>query len=463
MNISRTARTRRPGFTLIEVLVAAGLCMLIMVVMTQAFAAGLDTFSVLKSTGELQERLAVAGTVLQTDLAATHLENQVGEPTRVSGIRFDKIGAPGFEQTARPPYRGFFRIQQEGISTPEGTGVDLDTIPCTRADGSTGKGHILHMAVKLPGTRQDRAFTANLPNAFWDTTDPNYGNAPYPALRSTQFLTNLQSSKNDYPVQWAEVAYFLNPTSTGTTASGTTQLYSLHRRIRILTADDNTGISWLPYQAALPGMSCNRVIPPSPPAPPGTGKFLNGPGDITVPDNRLGGKSGMRSVTSPATIDDFAALGTGDDILLSNVISFEIKANWDAGFGIPSPGWVVPSDPRPLSATFEVPFDDLPAFPSVAANAATYPNGNGNPSFSRSNLTPIDLARPRVFDTWTDRAPHTNWARPDVFVSAGPPQLNNPNPSYVPLPIRLKAIQIKLRIYDPKNKLARQITLIQDM
>ena len=39
MNITRTARTRRPGFTLIEVLVAAGLCMLIMVVMTQAFAA----------------------------------------------------------------------------------------------------------------------------------------------------------------------------------------------------------------------------------------------------------------------------------------------------------------------------------------------------------------------------------------------------------------------------------------
>ncbi len=448
MNISRIARTRRPGFTLIEVLVAAGLCMLIMVVMTQAFAAGIDTFSVLKSTGELQERLAVAGTVLQTDLAGTHLENQVGEPTRVSGIRFDKINVPGFEQTARPPFRGFFRIQQESVSALEG--VDPDTIPSTKADGSANKGHILHMAIKLPGTRQDRAFTTKLPNAFWDNTDPNYGNAPYPALRGTQFLTNLQSSKNDYPVQWAEVAYFLNPTSTGTTASGTTQLYSLHRRIRILTANDNSSISWLPYQVALPGMSCNRAT--SPPVPPGQEKLLNGPGDITVPDNRLGGKLGARSATSAATIDDFAPLGTGDDILLSNVISFEIKANWDAGPGALSPGWNTPN---------EAPFDDLPPYQSQAISA-TYPSGSGNPSFSRS----IDLAKPRVFDTWTERQPHANWAQPAILTNPGnpqPPPVFAPNPSYVPLPIRLKAIQIKLRIYDPKNKLARQITLIQDM
>lgn len=456
MNIPRTARTRRPGFTLIEVLVAAGLCMLIMVVMTQAFAAGLDTFSVLKSTGELQERLAVAGTVLQSDLAATHLENQVGEPIRVSGIRFDKIGSG--DPAARPPFRGFFRIQQESASALEGgtvalPGLDPDGIPCTKADGSANKGHILHMAIKLPGTRQDRAFTTKLPNAFWDNTDANYGNAPYPALRNTQFLTNLQSSRNDYPVQWAEVAYFLNPTSTGTTAGGT-PLFSLHRRIRILTANDNTGISWLSSQVALPGMSCNRAI--SPPVPPGQEKLLNGPGDITVPDNRLGGKLGARSATSAATIDNFAPLGTGDDILQSNVISFEIKANWDAGFGALPTGWNTPN---------EAPFDDLPPYQSQPMSA-TYPSGSGNPSFSRSNLTAADLARPRVFDTWTDRPPHNNWARPEVLTNPGnpqPPPIFAPNLSYVPLPIRLKAIQIKLRIYDPKNKLARQITLIQDM
>ncbi len=449
MNISRTARTRRPGFTLIEVLVAAGLCMLIMVVMTQAFAAGLDTFSVLKSTGELQERLATAGNVLQSDLAATHLENQVGEPTRVSGIRFDRIGSG--DPAARPPMFGFLRIQQEAASTPEGSGADPDGIPCTKADGSANKGHILHMAVKLPATRQDRAFTLKLPNAFWDNTDANYATAPYPALRGTPYLFNLQSSKNDYPVQWAEVAYFLNPTSTGTTAGGL-PLYSLHRRIRILTSNDDTGISWLTLQATVAGMSCNRAV-----APPGQEKLLNGPGNIAVPDNRLGGKLGARSATSAASIDNFAALGTGDDILLSNVISFEIKANWDAGPGAFSPGWNTPN---------EVPFDDLPPYQSQPISA-TYPNGSGNPSFSRSGLTAADLAKPRVFDTWTDRPPHTNWARPELLTNpaASPPAppIFAPNPSYLPLPIRLKAIQIKLRIYDPKNKLARQITLIQDM
>ena len=394
MNIPRTARTRRPGFTLIEVLVAAGLCMLIMVVMTQAFAAGLDTFSVLKSTGELQERLAVAGTVLQTDLAATHLENQVGEPTRVSGIRFDRIGVPGFEQTAHPPHRGFFRIQQEGPSMLEG--VDPDTIPSTKADGSAGNGHILHMAIKLPGTRQDRAFTANL------------GTAPQPP----NSLINLEPLNTRYCSQWAEVAYFLNPTSTGTTAAGNTPLFSLHRRNRVLKQDDNGApIPWgagpaPTFQTTAPGMSCSPILP---------SKNLNGPGSITVPDNRLGGKSGTRLATG---IDNFAPLGTGDDILLSNVISFEIKANWD-----PAP-----------APTNEAPFFDLP---------------NG----------PLG----RIFDTWSDRGAYSTWNQPTIQVSAGPPVVMGPNPNYVPLPIRLKAIQIKLRIYDPKNKLARQITLIQDM
>ena len=420
MNISRTARTRRPGFTLIEVLVAAGLCMLIMVVMTQAFAAGIDTFSVLKSTGELQERLAVAGNVLQSDLAATHLENRVGEPTRVSGIRFDKINVPGFEQTAHPPYRGFFRIQQEGISMLEGN--DPDGIPSSRAGGLAGNGHILHMAVKLPGTRQDRAFTANLP-------------AANPTLFASS-LINLEPLNLKYCSQWAEVAYFLNPTSTGTTAAGGTPLYSLHRRIRVLTASDDTNISWFGNQAISPGMSCYQATTATATTPPllvAQQKLLNGPGNITVPDFRLGGKTGIRSA---AGIDDFAALtaqSSGDDILLSNVISFEIKANWDTISGLP-----------PVAApTDDPPFYDLP----------------------------VGL-QGRTFDTWSDRPNATRpfnyngWNTPMIQNPAAPaPPAMIPNPDYrpVPLQIRLKAIQIKLRIYDPKNKLARQITLIQDL
>ena len=425
MNITRTARTRRPGFTLIEVLVAAGLCMLIMVVMTQAFAAGIDTFSVLKSTGELQERLAVAGTVLQSDLAATHLENQVGEPKRVSGIRFDRIGSG--DPAARPPHRGFFRIQQESLSMLEG--VDPDTIPSTRAGGSANNGHILHMSVKLPGTRQDRAFTANLTG--------NSATAIQNAQLQSISLINLEPSTSKYCSQWAEVAYFLNPTSTGTTAAGSTPLFSLHRRIRVLTQNDDTGISWFTSQTATPGMSCNQVTTATATIPPtaiGQQKLLNGPGNITVPDFRLGGKTGIRSATG---IDNFAPLGTGDDILLSNVISFEIKANWDTVSGLP-----------PVAApTDDAPFYDLPVSTSV-------------PSLGRT------------FDTWSDRPNTTSpfnydgWNTPMIPNPAAPaPPAMIPNPNYrpVPLPIRLKAIQIKLRIYDPKNKLARQITLIQDM
>ena len=437
MNITRTARTRRPGFTLIEVLVAAGLCMLIMVVMTQAFAAGIDTFSVLKSTGELQERLAVAGTVLQSDLAATHLENQVGEPLKVSAIRYDRIQTG--EPAARPPHRGFFRLQQEDLAVttnvPEGN--DPDGIPSSRATN-----HILHMTVKLPGTRQDRAFTANLTGASAIVT----------ASLSQTSLINLEPSNLRYCSQWAEVAYFLNPTSTGTTAGGT-PLFSLHRRIRVLTKNDDTGISWSGNQATAPGMSCSPVLP---------SKNLNGPGNITVPDNRLGTKTGIRTA---AGIDDFAALGTGDDILLSNVISFEIKANWDSGAWVSNApgGSGNPAIFTTAPGSNEFPFDNLPEAPSVAAGSSqtvgmttyTWPTGIANNLFRRS----IGTGLIRVFDTWSDRGQYGSWNNPATVAGT----VLNPNPNCVPLPIRLKAIQIKLRIYDPKNKLARQITLIQDM
>ena len=77
MRIASYSR-RRPGFTLVEVIVAAGLCMLIMSVLAGAFAAGIDTFSLLKSTGEMNDRLAVAKHILVGDLRSTHLEDDTG-------------------------------------------------------------------------------------------------------------------------------------------------------------------------------------------------------------------------------------------------------------------------------------------------------------------------------------------------------------------------------------------------
>ena len=116
MRISSYTRSR-PGFTLVEVLVAAGLCMLIMAVLSAAFAAGIDTFSLLKSTGELNDRLTLAKDVMVGDLSGIHLEDDTGLPLRVSDVRYDLIGTQDtvLGRYARPPARGFLRIIQENL------------------------------------------------------------------------------------------------------------------------------------------------------------------------------------------------------------------------------------------------------------------------------------------------------------------------------------------------------------
>ncbi len=452
MKLSPQFRPRRAGFTLVEVLVAAGLCMLIMVVITQAFAAATDTLRLLKATGDLQERLASAESILRADLQATHLEDSSGEPVRVSQVRFDLIGQD--TTFARPMARGFLRIQQERVSVVEGSDTEYTS---SVAGGNLNTGHILSMAVKRAGTRSDRAFTTRVSNV----------NLPASGSLRSLGLTSLIAPgvTNQFVSQWAEVSYFLTPMPTGN--AGATQLYTLVRRERLLTATDNTNIDWAntagPFGATplnFPGISNRRDQNPAV-----LTRFLNGPGDITNPNNRLGRYAGSRSTSMTAYADnDFAAVtGTaqGSDLLLSNVVSFQIKASWDSTANASPPGVRDgATDPRPMSS-FEYPFDDLPAY-RTSVNNPILPNGAGNQNFART----IDAASallPRVYDTWTSQGSFSDWNNAITQVTAGPPPVFNPNPNYVPLPIRLKAIQIKLRIYEPKNKLTRQMTLTQDL
>ena len=67
-------RSCRQAFTLIEVLVAMALTMFIMMILSQAFVAGLDTFSGLKAIGDLNADLRTASTLLKSDLGWTTLK-----------------------------------------------------------------------------------------------------------------------------------------------------------------------------------------------------------------------------------------------------------------------------------------------------------------------------------------------------------------------------------------------------
>ena len=91
---------RRPGFTLVELMVAMALTLFIMVILTQAFVTSLATFSGLKSVGELQANLRTVSSLLQADLQADHF----GDKRRLSSPDLLTI----------PPPQGFFAIFQDG-------------------------------------------------------------------------------------------------------------------------------------------------------------------------------------------------------------------------------------------------------------------------------------------------------------------------------------------------------------
>jgi prepilin-type N-terminal cleavage/methylation domain-containing protein len=69
----RRAPTRR-GFTVVELLVSMALIVFIMVILSQAFAAGMETLRQLKALGDQEERLRAAATVLRRDLDAANFD-----------------------------------------------------------------------------------------------------------------------------------------------------------------------------------------------------------------------------------------------------------------------------------------------------------------------------------------------------------------------------------------------------
>src|SRR4051794_29782879 len=91
MRLTQTRNANRRGFTLVEVLVAAGLSMLIMTMVTYAFSKAMDSLSQLKSLGEMQQRLRSVETALRTDLNADHFEGGYMGGNRVRDQRLDLL------------------------------------------------------------------------------------------------------------------------------------------------------------------------------------------------------------------------------------------------------------------------------------------------------------------------------------------------------------------------------------
>ncbi|HJZ55257.1 MAG TPA: hypothetical protein VKE74_09880, partial [Gemmataceae bacterium] len=95
---NRFRRAGRPGFTLVELMVMAAVCVLIMAILASVFQTGIDAMRQVRSSGDMMDQLRSAGEVLKKDLQTDHFlpDQQPGNPserTRLSDYRFD-LGAP---------------------------------------------------------------------------------------------------------------------------------------------------------------------------------------------------------------------------------------------------------------------------------------------------------------------------------------------------------------------------------
>src|SRR5439155_1076118 len=168
------------------------------------------------------------------------------------------------------------------------------------------------------------------------------------------------------------------------------------RRLSDQLMDQYTSAQWVPKTSPSGGFF--RIYSPS--------VFLEGvDGDRIQATRAVNHQLHFTSILQGGT-DQTSQLG--DDILLSNVLSFEVRPSW---VGTPAPRPYAPGTPTTGSdtgsTTTDHPFDTLPAS-----------NNPSVPSYT--------------FDT----APNA------------------------PLMVRVKVIQIKLRVWDPKMKAARQLTFV---
>ena len=395
--------TTRAAFTLVELLVAMALIIVIMTILSAAFSVSLDTFSQLKAIGDMQEQLRSTSTILRRDLSAHHCQDEADNHVRLSNMP-TTAAWDGSK-------KGFFYIRQDSALTslppsPTYEGMDADGIPSWRAtDQEFG------MTIKLSAKTQSETF----------------GGAA-----SVPVLTNINGSNlvdfafgTQYVSQWAEVYYFLRPTSVRTSEAngGTFPLYTLYRRQRVLSpttmplpiapqpnpvsiGDLTSSLSFAqvvqgppppqPRFMAVGPEAVNAFVPPTPPTP-----------GVYIPANRLGGwhdplrtgyvltpaGPGTPPGTAPATFDwrPYPISGAtdptnyGSDVVLNNVVSFRIQI----------------------------------------LNAATG---------QFENLTPPAPGQPAIYDT----------ARPVARPA-------------------VRAIRIQLRVYNAKSSLTRQVSIIQDL
>jgi hypothetical protein len=438
----RTQRTRRSAFTITEMLVATALILFIMAIISQVFASASKTYTAMRVAGDLQERARTGAAVMRRDLTLEHF----GMPFS-SGLSGPRVGDQRLDQPGWTPSKlGFFEVRQFGENNNPlfPTLLEPFAAPATDPEGlasSRATSHVMRFTAKLPDLAAADLYVADAPS-YQFGADTSSG-VPVPTFIDTNPRVNsFPSLTGRVYSRWAEIQYFLyaNGDSTTPNIGGTSlPLYSLRRRVRVLapagvTFDNvpaatatNTMLQYpeLPLFVLGPGSAMPNTL---------MVRFL-GPDDVNNPNLRMPYQTPVQK----------NGVLTGDDILITDVLSMEIKLAWlnNAAFNDPNKSGVNGASPAAgtilLNNNTDEPYDVIPQC-----------------------VMNTNYFNQRVFDTYY-RAPSADGIDWDRATSTNGGFLTTGRPDMPPLRINVRSIQIKIRVYDKKAEQPRQITIGQEI
>ena len=396
---------RRGGFTLVELLVACALTVLIMAVLATAFSTGMTTFSHLKSTVGLSEQLRSAETILRRDLEAVHLQDGDGQTIRVSDPRLANSAWTGTGA------KGYFEVLQ--ATAPGGTPFVLegteDGVPSFRATD-----HALFFTSKLSAASAQETFAGDVPPRDATTGDDV----------SLQSLTDFTpTGSNAFVGAWSEVGVFLVPTSVFTTDDGTPgtrlPLYNLIRKSRVL---------------ATAATSARQT--PSPNTQAGIQTFRDNYPDACI-STRIAGTTGALS---------YIFMNDADTLKFRvNRLGY-VATNASPG---PTEVAVMPNIPPP---------GVNPIYPFSSIKNQTSSSKDGTDVL----VTNVVSMHVRVMDgTGKFKDKMTDLVPAYTFPASAAEGYRLDTAA--PVGVQMRAVQIKLRVYDTKNHLTRQMTMTFDL
>lgn len=429
--------TKRQGFTLVELLVSMAIIIFMLSIMSQAFVIATTCMQGMKTVGELIDKVRPVMTIMQRDLAADHFDGT------------KKLCDPDFWEYG-PPREGYFSIIQGGVSEQETP--SLGSVKYYISNSSISN-HALTFTSKLPGKNPTEFYTAEYPtthkarmNGIYNYPNSNF--ATNPAYMKPQNAKRFDFISDIIHCKWAELAYFIKPNG-GVVAKDSAAiplradlpLHDLYRQQRVILPDvfdmNNAGILNVP---GVPFNLFSHYVDST------TNKVVfNQPADVTAPWKRFGNRGAapsalpnFKAYADPTGLND---VGNNSDLLLTNVISFDVRiindSNLDflhlyeAGGGALS---------GPYAPYYNAPYADT----------------------STSKF---------IFDTWTmerSQDPSKNYDLGNF--SAGPwqPATGISGAYQVPFwngitnkGIKINAIQITIRVWDDKSSQARDFVLIQ--